>query len=217
MPNGMSRFLLLLSVFFACVPALGHVIHRQSRQAVVSLSIQAALLGGCWLVALIAGTGAAIFLAMLAVLPVWCLQIYAAWHLSIANPVSLRSAMRTVWVRGHDIRFLGALFFLTAITDFYIIWANPEYSLAIFCAKPRGVLGILAKAQSPLLHTMIGYGFMHLRRWSLFLYMAYAGFGLLNATVNYACFGYGRVRTAFLVTLIGFTVYVLWRRRSFTA
>lgn len=216
MPNGVLLILLVLSVLFAILPAFGHVIRRQSRQAAASLAIQSALIGGCWLVAMKAGTGAAIFLAMLAVLPVWCLQIYAAWHLSTVKPVSLPSAMRTVWARGHDIRYLGALFLLTAITDFYIIWANPTYSLAIFCAKPAGILGIIAKAQSPLLHTVIGYGFMHLRRWSLFLYLAYAGFGLFNGVVNYACFGYGRVRTAFLVTLIAFTLYVLWRRRSFT-
>lgn len=163
-----------------------------------------------------AGPATAIFLAMLVGLPVWCLQTYAAWRLSVAGPVDLLSALRIVWSRANDIRYLGALFLLTAVTDLYIIAANPDYALTIFCAKPRGLFGILAKAQSPTLHTLIGYGFMRLRRWSLFLYMAYAGFGLLNATANYACFGYGRVRTAFLLTLIGFTLYVYWRRECFT-
>ncbi|MER3425211.1 MAG: hypothetical protein C4293_20290, partial [Nitrospiraceae bacterium] len=69
--------------------------------------------------------------------------------------------------------------------------------------------------QSPTLHVLIGYGFLRLRRWSLLLYMAYAAFGLLNATANFACFGYGRVRTVFLLTLIAFTAYVLWRQRCF--
>jgi hypothetical protein len=76
---------------------------------------------------------------------------------------------------------------------------------------------VLAKAQSPTLHTFIGYGFLKLRRWSLLLYLIYAAFGLLNATVNFACLGYGRVRTVFLMTLLVFTAYVVWRRGIFTA
>jgi hypothetical protein len=162
-----------------------------------------------------AGPSAAIFVLMLLVLPWWALQSYAAGLPAPPGPLGLLQTLRIVWARAHDIRYLGALFFLTALTDLYIIVANPEYSLTIFCSKPGGVLGVLAKAQSPMLHTLIGYGFMRLRRWALFLYLAYAAFGLLNATANYACFGYGRVRTVFLVTLIGFTLYVLRRRRCF--
>src|SRR5438132_14243010 len=101
--------------------------------------------------------------------------------------------------------------------DLYIIVANPGYSLTVFCTKPAGLLGALAKAQSPTLHTLIGYGFLRLRRWSLLLYLAYAAFGLLNGTANYACFGYGRVRTGFRVTLIAFKAYIFWRGHAFTA
>jgi len=216
MPNGIRPVLLLLLCLFLLIfPALGHAIRRQTRQAAIAFALQAALIGGCWATARIAGITTAIFLAILVALPVWCLQTYAAWHLSAGHPVGLLPALRIVWTRGHDIRYLGALFFLTAFLDLYIIVANPEYALAVFCAKPGGVFGILAKAQSPILHTLIGYGFMRLRRWSILLYMVYAGFGLLNALANYACFGYGRVRTAFLLTLVGFTVYVIWRRHCF--
>jgi hypothetical protein len=172
-------------------------------------------LAGCLALGRALGAANAIFLAMLIVLPLWALQSYAAWHLSEREPVGLAAAWRLVWTRALDIRYLGALFLLTAATDLYIIVANPEYALTVFCAKPRGWIGILAKAQSPTLHLFIGYGFLRLRRWALLLYLAYAGFGLLNATVNYACLGYGRVRTAFLITLIAFTIYVIWRRRCF--
>ncbi len=149
---------------------------------------------------------------MLVVLPWWAIQSYAA---ALPLPAGLGQALRIVWARAHDIRYLGALFLLTALTDFYIIMANPEYALTIFCSKPSGPFGVLAKAQSPTLHVLIGYGFMRLRRWSLFLYMAYAAFGLLNATANFACFGYGRVRAVFLASLVAFTAYVAWRRHRF--
>ncbi len=152
---------------------------------------------------------------MIIVLPWWVIQSYDA-YLPKASPVEgWLHTVRIVWGRAHDIRYLGALFLLSAFMDVYIIASNPAYALPFFCTKPTGALGILAKAQSPALHTLLGYGFLRLRRWSLFLYLAYAGFGLLNATVNYACFGYGRIRTTLVLTLLVFTGYVLWRRQSF--
>lgn len=162
------------------------------------------------------GSGAAVLFLMLLVLPWWAIQAYDAWLTAQSGEGGLRRTVTVIWERAHDVRYLGALFLLTALMDSYIIAANPDYSLTVFCAKPAGLLGAMAKAQSPTLHTLIGYGFLRLRRWSLLLYMAYAAFGLLNGTANYACFGYGRVRTVFLVTLMAFTAYVFWRRRRFT-
>jgi hypothetical protein len=66
--------------------------------------------------------------------------------------------------------------------------------------------------QSPVLHIAIGYGFLTLRRWALFVFLAYAGFGILNATSNFVCFGFGRIRTVFFISLLAFTAYVIWRR-----
>jgi hypothetical protein len=131
------------------------------------------------------------------------------------SPVGLTAAARRAWQRAHDLRFLGILFLITAATDFYIIVANPNYALTIFCTKPAGAFGILAKAQSPTLHVLIGYGFLRLRRWSYWLYVAYAVFGLVNAAANFGCFGYGRVRTVFAISLVAFTAYVIARRREF--
>ncbi|HJU05196.1 MAG TPA: hypothetical protein VJ692_08570 [Nitrospiraceae bacterium] len=169
---------------------------------------------GAWGLGRLAGTGAAIFFLLLVGLPWWAIQAYDA-YLPVADRAGLRNTMRAAWQRAHDIRFLGALFLLTAATDLYIIIANPDYSLTIFCVKPTGWPGILAKAQSPTLHLLIGYGFLRLRRWALVLYLAYAAFGLVNATANFACLGYGRVRTVFLITLIAFTAYVFRRRGCF--
>ena len=158
------------------------------------------------------GTGAGFFFALLIIVPWWCLQAYEA---SFPNPPGQVEALKTAWRRAHDIRYLGGLFLFTAFTDLYIILANPEYSLTLFCSKPEGVPGLLAKAQSPTLHVAIGYGFLKLRPWALLVYMAYAGFGLCNAVANYACFGYGRIRTVFFLSLVAFTVYVFWRRSCF--
>jgi hypothetical protein len=62
---------------------------------------------------------------------------------------------------------------------------------------------------------MVGYGFLRLRRWALFVYLLYAAYGMANAVVNLTCFGPGRVRITLLITLASFTVYILWRRRCF--
>jgi len=210
----------LAALLSALLPGLGHLIRRRTRQAATTFVISAALLGCASGIGHLAGSGAAIFFLMLLVLPWWAFQSYDAFlpHAPAqAGLARLGTTLKVVWGRAHDVRYLGALFFLTAFTDLYIIIANPEYALTVFCTKPSGLWGSLAKAQSPTLHTLIGYGFMRLRRWSLLLYLAYAAFGLLNATANYACFGYGRVRTVFLLTLIAFTAYVVWRRQCFGA
>jgi len=186
------------------------------RAAIIFLSTLLLLVVSWW-IGRWAGRGADILFLMVVVLPWWAVQSYDAF-LTTTDPDSgsFRTTVSTLLDRGHDIRFLGALFLLTAITDLYIIVVNPAYSLTVFCVKPAGLLGVLAKAQSPTLHVLIGYGFLRVRTWALVLYLAYAAFGLLNATTNYACFGYGRVRTVFLITLIAFTLYILWRRRRFS-
>ena len=205
------------AVFSSVVPGSGQALRGRIPQAAIAFLISAALLGCSWLIERAHGGGAAVLFLMLLVLPWWAIQSYDAWLTAQSSEAGLGQTLKVIWVRAHDVRYLGALFLLTALTDLYIIVANPGYSLTVFCTKPAGLLGALAKAQSPTLHTLIGYGFLRLRRWSLLLYLAYAAFGLLNGTANYACFGYGRVRTVFLVTLIAFTAYVFWRRRCFTA
>jgi hypothetical protein len=199
----------------ALVPGLGQISRGQAPQGFLILTITGVLLAFAWAIDRTAGHAASIFFLMLVVLPWWCLQTYDAFLRPAATAFGLRHTWRVVWQRGHDLRYLGALFLLTALTDFYIIVVNPEYALTVFCLKPSGILGVVAKAQSPTLHTLIGYGFLRLRRWALLLYLAYAAFGLLNATVNYVCFGYGRVRTVFLASLLAFTLYIVWRREHF--
>ncbi len=172
----------------------------------------AILTGITWGFGSIAGPGAGLFFGLMITLPWWCLQAYESY---LPVPQGQLKTLKTVWNRAHDIRYLGGLFLVTALTDLYIIMVNPEYHLSVFCGKPTGIPGILAKAQSPLLHVAIGYGFLKLRPWSFFVYLAYASFGLMNAAVNFACFGFGRIRTVFFISLIAFTAYVIWRRNCF--
>lgn len=205
-----------LAAFLSTViPGLGQGLkHQFTRAAALALG-WSALLAALWATWHIAGPGAAIFFFLMIVLPWWVIQAYDAFLPSMDPSPSLRKTIRVILQRAHDIRFLGCLFLLTAILDLYIIVVNPEYALMVFCGKPGSTLGLLAKAQSPTLHVLIGFGFLRVRRWSLMLYLAYAAFGLLNATANFACFGYGRVRTVFLLSLLGFTAYVWWRRTAF--
>ena len=194
------------------LPGLGQLVRGHPTQTLWIL-FTGLLLGTCtWGLSTIGGSGAGYFFGMLIILPWWCLQAYGAF---IPTPKGQLETLKIIWKNGHDIRYLGGLFLLTAFTDLYIILVNPEYGLTVFCSKPGGTWGVLAKAQSPILHVAIGYGFLRLRRWSFLVYMAYAGFGLLNATANYACLGFGRIRTIFFFSLLAFTAYVIWRRKCF--
>ena len=92
---------------------------------------------------------------------------------------------------------------------------QPDYRLQVFCTRPSGFIGFLTKLQSPFFHLLIGYGFIRLLRWGLLAYFVYASYGLMNALANFACEGYGRIRTVFFLTLLFFTLYVFLRRKCF--
>jgi hypothetical protein len=209
--DGLRRRAVICS---ALLPGLGQAVRGYHAHAAGIFTATVTLLGCAALLARAGGAEAAGFFLMLLVLPWWALQGYGA---SLPDPLGWKSTLRATWASSHDIRYLGALFLLTALMDLYIILARPDYTLTVFCMKPSGLWGTLAKAQSPTLHLLIGYGFLRLRRWSLLLYLAYAAFGVTNASVNYACFGYGRIRTVFLLSLVAFTLYVVWRRKRFAS
>ncbi len=208
-PHGIRR---RAGVYSALLPGAGQAFRGYVRHAAGIFIGTTALLGCTALLAQVSGNESAAFFLMLLVLPWWTVQSYGA---SLPYPLGWKSTLRATWANSHDIRYLGALFLLTALMDLYIILARPDYALTVFCLKPDGVWGLLAKAQSPTLHLLIGYGFLRLRRWGLLLYLAYAVFGVMNASANYACFGYGRIRTVFLLSLAAFTLYILWRRKCF--
>jgi hypothetical protein len=115
----------------------------------------------------------------------------------------------------YDIYAIGAIFVLNVAMDTALIVRNPEYALPLFGTTLAGIAGWIAKIQSPILHGVLGYGFLRRRRWGYWLYMAYAAFGLSSALVNLATFGFGRIRMIFIVSLVLITAYIFTRRRVF--
>lgn len=202
----------LAAALSAICPGLGQLRQHRLVQSATAFGGTALLVVISFLLGRLSGRAAEVFFFMLLTLPWWAFQSYDAYlGPAIDQPDLLRTWSR-VWLHGHDIRFLGALFLLSAVNDTLIIVQNPEYLLPFYCTKPSGLAGFASKAISPLLHTAVGYGFVRLRRWSLLLYLLYAGYGMTNALVNLTCFGPGRIRNTLLATLIGFTAYLLWRR-----
>ncbi|HSE57549.1 MAG TPA: hypothetical protein VLA99_02505 [Nitrospiraceae bacterium] len=202
----------------SCLPGLGQVRQGRFRQGLLILAVTLLLLLIGHGLGRVADLSAEIFYLMLIVLPWWALQAYDASFSDDGRPTGRRTlihSLKQAWSEGHDLRYLGALFFLSAFMDLYIIAANPDYALPVFCSKPTGWLGLAAKAQSPPSHLLIGYGFVRLRRWALVFYLVYAAYQLISAMVNYVCFGYGRIRTVMFVTLLLFTGYIVWRRDRF--
>lgn len=163
----------------------------------------------------VSGRAAEVFFFMLLALPWWALQSYDAALGPSESGSDLARSTRTAWVQGHDIRFLGLLFLISAGNDALLIARNPDYLLPFFCTKLDGSAGFITKALSPLLHTLVGYGFLQIKKWSLLIYLVYAAYGTINALVNLACFGPGRIRNTLLIALIVFTSYVIARRRVF--
>jgi hypothetical protein len=144
----------------------------------------------------------------------WARQVLDAY--SSNEPGSLFPILPLTSRGSLDLQSIGFLFLLTALTDLYIIQARPDYGLKILGTTLPGVWGVLSKAQSPILHILIGVGFLLVKRWGLFVYLLYAGFGIFNAGVNLAVLpGPHRIRIAFMISLAVFTAYILWRRHRF--
>jgi len=149
---------------------------------------------------------------MVLTLPYWAFQSYDAYLGASPGRPDWYRTWQLVWRQGYDIRFLGLLLFISALNDTWIILKNLDYALPFFCTKPVGILGFMTKTISPVLHLAVGYGFVRLRRWALFLYLMYAAYGFTNGIVNLTCFGPGRIRNTLLIAIVLSTAYILWRR-----
>ena len=160
----------------------------------------------------VSGRAAEVFFFMVLALPWWALQAYDAYLGPTAAGSSWRRTFRTAWQRGHDIRFLGVLLLISALNDTIIILKNFDYLLPFYCTKFSGIPGFLTKAISPVLHLVVGYGFLRCTRWAFFIYLVYAAYGFTNGMVNLACFGPGRIRNTLLAAVVLSTMYILWRR-----
>ncbi len=203
------------ALYSALLPGLGQLLRGRRGAAVFYSLITILLVVLSFALGRVSGRAAEVFFFMLLALPWWALQSYDAALGPAASGADLTRTGRQAWAEGHDIRFLGLLFLVSAANDAIIIAKNPEYLLPFFCTKLDGAAGFVTKALSPFLHTWVGYGFLRSRKWSLLVYLVYAAYGTTNALVNLTCFGPGRIRNTLLIALIAFTSYILWRRRMF--
>jgi uncharacterized membrane protein (DUF2068 family) len=116
-----------------------------------------------------------------------------------------------------DVTVFGILFLLSAPAELYnIIRTGWMYQPKFFGIMTAGLLARVVLAAQPLLHAALGYGFLTLRRWAVYLALFYAADTLTSAVSSFILHGYGRFRTIFIVFLVPFVIYVIARRRVFT-
>ncbi|MBD0316341.1 MAG: hypothetical protein ICV75_06590 [Nitrospiraceae bacterium] len=198
----------------ALIPGLGQLAQRRVAHSVIAFGSTVFLAGVSMALGRVSGRAVEVLLFMLLALPWWAIQSYDAFLGPSTNESPWRRTWQSIWTHGHDIRFLGLLLLISALNDTWIILKNLDYLLPFYCTKPGGVTGFMAKAISPALHVAVGYGFMRLRRWSLFVYLLYAAYGFTNGLINLTCFGPGRIRNTLLAAIVLSTAYILWRRQK---
>jgi hypothetical protein len=229
----------LAALYSVLIPGLGQICQRRWKIGLLSFLITCLLLAASMALGRVSGRAAEVLFFMVLALPWWAFQVYDA-HLGPLTPSplspppgggrgageevaphdgdqSFRRTWRAVRDRGHDIRFLGLLLLISALNDTWIILNNLDYLLPFYCTKPDGVPGFAAKAISPALHLVVGYGFVRLRRWALLVYLVYAAYGFTNGLVNLTCFGPGRIRNTLLAAIVISTIYIVRRRHVLLA
>ena len=116
---------------------------------------------------------------------------------------------------GRDIQLVGSLFLIVGLIDLLMIELFPAYALKLFGIIIPGLLAYPIKMHPPAVHFLIGYGFLFLRPWAWGLAMAYGGFGLVSEAMNQVAFGFHHFRSGFMLSIIFFIGYLLWRRHVF--
>ena len=115
-----------------------------------------------------------------------------------------------------DVTIFGVLFLISAPIEFYnIVSTDWSYTPKIFGFIVTGYTAKAYLLAQPLLHLAIGYGFLTLRRWAVYLALLYAADTLTSAISSFILFGYGRIRTIFIALLVPFVIYLIARRRYF--
>jgi hypothetical protein len=118
--------------------------------------------------------------------------------------------------RPMDITVFGVLFLLSAPIELYnIVSTDWSYTPKFFGFLLEGVPAKIYLIAQPLLHIAIGYGFLTLRHWVVYLALLYAADTLTSAVSSFILLGYGRIRTIFIVLLVPFVIYLIVRRRHF--
>jgi hypothetical protein len=194
------------------LPGLGQLVQKRVAHSMTAFAGTLLLVSLSMALGRVSGRAAEVLFFMLLALPWWAIQSFDAFLGPSADGSPWRRTWMSIWRDGHDIRFLGLLLLISALNDTWIIFKNPDYLLPFYCTKLDGIPGFLTKAISPVLHVGVGYGFMRLRRWSLFAYLVYAAYGFTNGAINLTCFGPGRIRNTLLAAIVLSTAYILWRR-----
>jgi hypothetical protein len=207
------------AVLSALIPGLGQAIKGHFAKTAEILTTGVLIVAAWYFGAAFKGPFSPILIYL--VVPVgvvwwWSSQVrdaYTSTHNDSLFPVIPRISRGSL-----DIQAIGSLFLLAVYTDLYIIQARPDYELKIMGSTLPGYWGVLAKAQSPVLHGFIAVGLIRLRRWGLLVYLVYAAWGIINATVNLVRLaGPHRIRIIFIVSLAMFTAYLWWRRDALKA
>ncbi len=116
-----------------------------------------------------------------------------------------------------DLMFFGLCFLVSApIELWFIMQSGWEYQPKFFGIKTSGLFSVVILAAQPILHVALGYGFLTLRRWAVFLGLFYLADTLTSVFLGFASEGFGRRRTLFLVGLLPFLIYLIFRRVKFT-
>jgi len=115
-----------------------------------------------------------------------------------------------------DITIFGVLFLLSAPVELVnILSTGWQYTPKFFGITTHGIVAKGVLAAQPVLHLALGYGFLTLRRWVVYLGLFYIGDVLTSAVSSFILYGYGRVRTLFIVLLVPFMIYLIARRAQF--
>ena len=116
-----------------------------------------------------------------------------------------------------DVTIFGVLFLLSAPLELYnIMTTDWTYTPKLFGFLLTGPSAKAYLVAQPLLHIALGYGFLTLRRWAVYLALFYAADTLTSAISSFILFGYGRIRAIFIAFLTPFVVYLIARRRYFS-
>jgi hypothetical protein len=115
-----------------------------------------------------------------------------------------------------DITIFAILFFISAFIELgNIMYTGWKYQPKVFGLITHGLAAKVVLASHPLLHVILGYGFLKQSRWAFYLALFYAADVLTSTISSYILEGYGFIRTIFLVALPPFVIYLMARRNYF--
>ena len=120
------------AIYSALLPGLGQLIRGRYGAGLFYGLVTILLILLSLALGRVSGRAAEVFFFMLLALPWWALQSYDAALGPSESGSDLARSTRTAWAQGHDIRFLGLLFLVSAGNDALLIARNPDYLLPFF-------------------------------------------------------------------------------------